>query len=200
MSFRKELKYIVDTNEQKIFKSYFLQKKMRTIFPKRTINSFYFDTKNLDLFRLGQEGVLPRKKIRLRWYNNNTKFCLKEQKFTTIEGRFKLTNKFKEFEIGNIKNYQFLDSIYGKLKPVILIIYNREYFLYNGMRLTFDSDINYCDIMSLSQTKRKDCKNVIEVKTNIETSNDFINYNIGTLDSSFSKYNRGLEILNKIQS
>lgn len=198
MSFRKELKYIVDTNQQKIFKSYLLNKKMKKIFPKRKINSCYFDTKNLDLLKLGQEGILPRKKIRLRWYNNDTEFCLKEQKFTTIEGRFKLTNKFKEFEIGKIKKYQFLDSIYGKLKPTIQIIYTREYFFYNGMRLTFDSDIYYFEIMSLSQKKKKDCKNVIEVKTNIETSNDFINSHIGTLDNSFSKYIRGLQSLNKI--
>ena len=115
------------------------------------------------------------------------------------EGRFKLTNKFEGFELGNIKKYQFLDTIYGNLKPIIQITYSREYFLYKGMRLTFDSDINYFDIMSLSQKKIKDYKNVIEVKTNLETSNDFINSNIGTLDNSFSKYTRGLEILSKIR-
>ena len=37
-------------------------------FPNRTINSLYFDTASLNDYHDSEEGTVPRKKIRVRWY------------------------------------------------------------------------------------------------------------------------------------
>ena len=39
------------------------------LYPSRTINSVYFDTNDLRLFFESEEGLLPRKKLRIRWYD-----------------------------------------------------------------------------------------------------------------------------------
>ena len=72
MSFRKELKFSLYSSEMKLMKSnFFLRKDFKKLFPEREVNSCYFDTYNFDLFRLSLDGIYPRKKVRLRWYNNN---------------------------------------------------------------------------------------------------------------------------------
>ena len=56
---------------------------MRELYPKRVINSCYFDSHDLRCFYDSDEGVLPRKKIRLRWYENKKKIT-KEIKVSSI--------------------------------------------------------------------------------------------------------------------
>ena len=40
-------------------------------FPNRTINSLYFDTASLNDYHDSEEGTVPRKKIRVRWYGTS---------------------------------------------------------------------------------------------------------------------------------
>ena len=53
------------------------EKKAKTLFPSRYINSRYYDNHNLQMFYETLEGFVPRKKIRIRTYNskefNNSK-------------------------------------------------------------------------------------------------------------------------------
>ena len=197
MSFRKELKYSLSTNELKLLKSNLLKNDFNEIYPKRQVNSCYFDNNSLDLFRLSLDGIFPRKKVRLRWYDENVSYCMKEQKISSIEGRYKLNNSFGEINLKDIKKYNFFDKDYGLLKPKILISYTREYFLYKELRFTFDYNIKYLKISGISQKKLKDFMSVIEVKTKPNISNDYINYIFGKFDNGFSKYTRGLIFLNQ---
>ena len=112
MSFRKELKYSFTSNEIKLFKSKILKKDFKELFPMRTVNSCYFDTNNLDLFRLSIDGIYPRKKVRLRWYNNNKNICFKEQKISSVEGRFKLSKIYEGFKFQDINKYKFFEISY----------------------------------------------------------------------------------------
>ena len=68
MTFRKEKKIKLSYYELNKIKAYLLDNGMSSLYPKRKINSQYFDTKNLKMFQDSEEGVLPRKKIRVRWY------------------------------------------------------------------------------------------------------------------------------------
>ena len=43
----------------------------------------------MDLFNLSEEGVVPRKKIRMRFYENNPKNCNLEIKSHLYDGRKK---------------------------------------------------------------------------------------------------------------
>tara|TARA_Y100000589_G_C27181083_1_gene640776 strand:+ start:2268 stop:2870 length:603 start_codon:yes stop_codon:yes gene_type:complete len=197
MSFRKELKFSLYSNEMKLMKSNFLRKDFKELFPGREINSCYFDTYNLDLFRLSLDGIYPRKKLRLRWYNNNKNNCFKEQKVSSIEGRYKLSKIYEGFKFEDINKYKFFDQDYGILKPKILIRYTREYLVYKDLRFTFDFNIRYSDITGQTLKTIHDFKSVLEVKTKPNISNDYINSILGRIDSGFSKYSRGIIFLKK---
>ena len=94
MSFRKEKKYKLTSSDQKILKNNLINKGMKLLYPKREINSIYLDTKNLDFYLNSEEGILPRKKIRIRWYNTDLKKIFKETKISSIEGRYKISEPF----------------------------------------------------------------------------------------------------------
>ena len=65
---RIELKFdITKYSFSKIINKYNLFK----IYPERIVNSIYYDTKNLDLYNDSEEGITPRKKFRVRSYNND---------------------------------------------------------------------------------------------------------------------------------
>ena len=94
MSFRKEKKYKLTASDQKILKNNLINKGMKLLYPKREINSIYLDTKSLDFYLNSEEGVLPRKKIRIRWYNTDLKKVSKETKISSaIEDDVKIVRQ-----------------------------------------------------------------------------------------------------------
>ena len=96
MSFRKEKKFRVTTPDFYAFKNKLLNEGMTELYEPRRINSIYFDTGNLNMFFDSEEGTLPRKKIRVRWYNDEQNFTF-EKKISSIEGRFKTTKTLEQF-------------------------------------------------------------------------------------------------------
>ena len=192
MSFRKEKKYKLTASDQKILKNNLINKGMKLLHPKREINSIYLDTKSLDFFLNSEEGVLPRKKIRIRWYNTDLKKVSKETKISSIEGRYNVSEPFFNAKKIFNNNFQLIDNEYGILKPQILITYIREYFIFNELRLTFDSNIQYKDISSLSGLNIKDKECVMEIKVNFKTNDDYIEKIIEYPISRFSKYSRSI--------
>ena len=94
MSFRIEEKLKVA--ESKIFKlKDWITKNMGvTLYPSRTINSIYFDNQDYTMYNQSIEGVLPRKKIRLRVYGKEfspNKSINKETKISSVEGKYKIS-------------------------------------------------------------------------------------------------------------
>ncbi|MDC1014855.1 VTC domain-containing protein, partial [Candidatus Pelagibacter sp.] len=71
MSFRKEKKFRLSISDFHQLQSLLISQGMSTLHEPRIINSLYYDTPNLIMFHNSEEGVLPRKKIRIRWYNKN---------------------------------------------------------------------------------------------------------------------------------
>ena len=142
MSFRKEKKFNLSINELKLLKYSLLEKGMKVLYPKRIIKSCYFDNKNLQMFHHSEEGILPRKKIRYRWYNSTQKVN-KEIKVSSIEGRFKKTYFIGPINLSKLNQEKLYDQDYGVLYPYIFIKYFREYFLYKKLRFTFDTNIEY---------------------------------------------------------
>lgn len=192
MSFRKEKKYRLSISDMRLLKSLLISQGMQVLYPKRKINTCYFDTKNLKMFFESDAGILPRKKIRLRWYDNNSSIN-KEKKITSFEGRFKTTKSFCLNNLDELKNLTFFESSYGKLYPNIIIRYQREYFSFNDLRITFDSNIVYEDIRTLTSKNSHEKENVMEIKTSISTSENYIEKLINIQPLRFSKYCRGIE-------
>ena len=92
MSFRKEKKAALTHSDLIVLKEKLLSKGMKSLYPSRRINSLYFDTRGFRMFEESEEGLTPRKKIRIRWYNESSTYSL-EKKISSIEGRFKETEK-----------------------------------------------------------------------------------------------------------
>tara|TARA_B110000003_G_C16462083_1_gene462285 strand:- start:75 stop:683 length:609 start_codon:yes stop_codon:yes gene_type:complete len=192
VSFRKEIKYKVTKFEsQKLFKV--LSKNgMKLLHKPRVINSIYFDNNTYDMFYNSEEGVVPRKKIRIRWYNNKINFTL-EKKTSSIEGRFKSSNKCDILKsITQIENHNMIDNNYGYIYPSLKVSYLRTYYNFNNMRVTLDKNINYRNLRSDSFILHEDPENVIEVKVQKEFSDDIIQKFMPYSTSRFSKYSRGL--------
>jgi len=192
MSFRKEKKYKLTHSELGILKNRLIKKGMKFLYPQRKINSIYFDTPNLDFYTASEEGVLPRKKIRIRWYDENISKVFKETKISSIEGRYKFNSQFSKDIIFKSKKLQLFDDEYGILKPQIMISYKREYFVFNNLRLTFDTNIVYEDIWSLSRCNIADNECVMEIKVNFDVNDDYIEKLIEYPISRFSKYSRSI--------
>ena len=160
-------------------------------FEPRVVNSIYFDTINLKMFYDSEEGVLPRKKVRIRWYNTEKIFTL-ENKISSIEGRFKVTDRLDN----NILDNEFLndnrnDEIYGAIQPVLKVSYERSYFIFNQMRITFDKNITYENLKYGNKQKYYEPERVIEIKIPPNFSDDFLEQRIPYPTTRFSKYSRG---------
>ena len=192
MGFRKEDKFRLSYSDMVKIKDHLLSLGMKELYPSRVINSCYFDNDNLTLFHESEEGVMPRKKIRIRWYDKVMSFT-KEIKTSSIEGRFKsLTKNPKLKHLDDVLNSQYFDSSYGILKPSLLVSYERQYFSFKLLRITFDRNISYRYLKYSSEVIRKENETVMEVKTPIDCSDDYIKSIITQPTERFSKYSRGL--------
>ena len=196
MSFRKEYKFRLTPYEIELLKSQLMSKGMKKHHPERKINSLYFDTKDFTLFSQSEEGLVPRSKYRVRWYNDNTKKFF-EEKTSSIEGRFKTSFCISENTFKIIYNQGLFKKKYGILFPSILVTYNRNYYLFKGLRVTFDVKINYSNFSSNFNIQRGDTETVLEVKTANELPEGYIFKHFPYSISRFSKYCRGFHIHNK---
>jgi hypothetical protein len=192
MGFRKEDKFRLSYSDMVKIKDHLLSLGMKELYPSRVINSCYFDNDNLTLFHESEEGVMPRKKIRIRWYDKVMSFT-KEIKTSSIEGRFKSLKKNPKLKhLDDVLNSQYFDSSYGILKPSLLVSYERQYFSFKLLRITFDRNISYRYLKYSSEVIRKENETVMEVKTPIDCSDDYIKSIITQPTERFSKYSRGL--------
>ena len=194
MSFRSETKFRLSYGDSYLLKSNLLSLGMRHLYPNRFINSQYFDTEKLQMFFDSEEGIVPRKKIRIRWYHEKQEKNL-ETKISSIEGRFKIK---KKYETDFNRQYVY-DQLYGKIFPSIFVNYKREYFEFKNLRLTFDSLINYTNLRDKNLKKFNDKETVLEVKTNHLNSYDYISQFISCPTSRFSKYTRGIQLTKLMQ-
>ena len=192
MSFRKEKKIKLTISDYYKFIDLQKNNKANKLYNKRKVNSIYFDNLALDMFHQSEEGVLPRKKIRIRWYDRQNQFNL-EEKTSSVEGRFKQTKTIKNFNtISDILSFKIFDKIYGILTPSLLVSYERSYFNLNKIRITLDEKIKYKNYRNNINQKIVDPERVVELKTGIEISDDYIEKLFPFTNSRFSKYSRGL--------
>lgn len=192
MSFRKEKKFRVTLSDFFKFQKDLTHEGMVELYRPRNINSVYFDTKDHKMFFDSEEGILPRKKVRVRWYNSSDNFTL-EKKISSIEGRFKKTTKCSEFlSQKHVLQQTIFDPQYGTIYPTLLVSYKRSYFTLKSMRITFDENIKYKNITSIYSRIYLDPERVIEIKISKDISDDYVEKIIPNSTSRFSKYSRGL--------
>lgn len=130
----------------------------RRAYPNRCVRSLYFDTALLDDFQLNLAGVSDRKKLRLRWYGNDS-----ESRTAVLEVKHKRDQMGIKYaypiEFAQPLAQIPLDSLPQLLTsqlpeearvlfergavPAVLLTYQRDYFVSadGRVRVTLDQDI-----------------------------------------------------------
>jgi len=189
------------------------------IYHTRYVNNIYFDSVNMEDYLSNINGLLYRKKTRIRWYGDlfgnieNASLELKTKK--GLLG-VKQSYRFPSFFINNSSNVQtFLTAIrkseipeslrqqLKSLRPVLLNQYRRKYFLSSdkNYRITVDTDFKFFRINSYNNSFLHKMTNrfciVLEVKYNQDrdaAAEHITNYFPFRITKS-SKYVTGIELL-----
>lgn len=169
---RYEIKLVLDHGKLAEFLLW-MQKHTTAIpvyFP-RTVNSLYFDNLEYQAVRDNLTGISNRKKIRLRWYNQEEKFDVSgvalELKIRNGRLGYKNTVRLPQLEptlcktrLGDvlpsispmmIDEPELLEVFEEHYIPTIHLNYLREYFVdTHGIRITIDRDIRFFPVTPLS--------------------------------------------------
>ena len=197
--------YSVDRIESVLIKSRFSFTKQHE---DRYVNSIYFDNKYLDSVKENLDGVVSKKKIRLRWYGShnliqNPRLEVKlKMGYLNTKKIFELKNfkiKFSENNLNNInsillKKYNFLNNY----KIVTSTHYIRKYFIsiINNIRATIDTDIFYKKLRQLNNfnLNNKDSRPILELKYKT-ADDDYVRTNLKNLTLRFSKNSKYINSL-----
>ena len=116
---RQETKFI---GSYQYLKSLISSKKIERHHESRIVNSIYYDNKDFESFIDSEEGSVPRKKYRLRWYGDS--FFDKNK----INGQFEIKSTFdtyREKEIHQLKNIKE-DDLLNYINKLLITNYNIE--------------------------------------------------------------------------
>ena len=167
---RIEKKFVLGKYKEDFLTRFLLINGFTKHFDNRIINSIYLDTINFDFAKDNINGVSERKKIRLRWYDDNLNKIFIEQK---NKKNFKVWKNIEEIKPTNIKKNliknledYFKNNNFSKLANfnynfVLKTNYKRGYWISDdkNIRATIDTDIN--------ASSCKDMKNVINLSETI---------------------------------
>lgn len=195
MSFRTEEKISLSTSQSFEILENLYSLGMKSLYPKRLISSIYFDANNFQMLVDSEEGLLPRKKIRIRSYNNCTDKFLFEKKISSIEGRFKTSSEVKHQTMDSYFNNGYFDRQYGVLFPKVRVEYERQYFKLEDLRVTLDSNIRYCAFES--ECLIRETSNVLEFKGSINFSQDDLFKYMPSQRRRFSKFSNAMNAIYK---
>ena len=167
---RNEIKFKLDNFNLIKFKK---ETELFLAYPQRKVFSIYFDTFNYKDFIDSEEGTVPRKKIRLRYYNSFYKNLNEDKK---IKGSIELKKTLDIYrEKKSIKIFDTLKNsitlcenfLNQKRYPVCAITYQRSYYKsFSGIRITIDKNIQYYKIDKDRQLilNSFESENIIEMK------------------------------------
>ncbi len=154
---RKEIKYLLSKDQYQILLAEISKNMEPDKYGKSTVQTIYFDTDTDLLVRRSIDKPFYKEKLRLRSYGTarmeDDVFLEIKKKFDGIVYKRRITIKQSdvipflkgelnlETQIGQELNY-FRDY-YKNLRPSTLIIYDREAYTKDDLRITFDHDIKY---------------------------------------------------------
>ena len=186
---RIEKKFFIDHLSLERVEAEILKYGFNPIFKERIIKSLYYDTTDFKCYKESIEGVVPRKKYRIRSYDKKNSFHL-EIKSQQLDGRYKKTTPINEYP------NKLFDKEYGMLEKKLFTEYKRKYFSNSYLRLTLDSEIKFEKLNRQKIIFRN--KFVIELKPLSEysvQSQQLAENLFNTPEVSFSKYEKAVERL-----
>lgn len=217
--YRNEIKFIINKNMAEVLKqrlSLIMDVDTNSVNSDNSyyIRSLYFDDEDSNAFYEKLDGVEYRKKYRIRIYNLDDKFIRLECKYKhnnmTSKDQILITKEecskiidskvdgFK-LEKDNLLNQFLVDYRLNRLKPCIIVDYNRLAFTYHvsDVRITFDSKIksglynyNLFDENACTYSVIDDSEVVLEVKFNevLPEAIAIILSTVPTFRQAFSKF------------
>ena len=159
-NYRYEIKFIL--NETNYSNASFIinaKTSMKKNFSNRVVNSLYFDDMNFSSIQDNLIGLADRKKMRLRWYDNNSfdKRAIFEIK--KRRGRLGSKDTFKidslygsvmDFKINDVSNLINKDLLKKEvvlseyLQSTLQVSYERQYYRnFENIRVTIDRNIGF---------------------------------------------------------
>ena len=201
MNNRLEKKFIYNIGDES-YKYFLISGMFKETYPKRVVNSIYFDTDIYQDVWDNINGFGNRKKIRIRWYNelNNSPVFIEEKKKIGFVTQKKIENlgNFKDFSDLTlfIKNEDYQKNSLFKnkkinIKKALILQYERNYFeLYNKkLRVTVDKKLKI--FQKFPNKFIENDKLIIELKYSVKNSsyvNNFVKNNF--LDNRNQKYSK----------
>ena len=191
-SWRWEKKFTCERWEVDKLKINLFEKGYNRLYPRRQVNSVYFDDVKLTSYYDNLLGISDRLKYRLRFYGIREYVDPRfEKKIKTSDFNTKVTMPFngRLNDLGSVK-YPGKDH----LRPLTHVSYSREYYFNSveGVRVTIDTDISYTSL--LSQARISDRIVVVEFKSDHE--NNILNVpKILSINTRNSKYCKGISAL-----
>jgi hypothetical protein len=171
MTFRIEEKLYIRSENLIDFRNYLNSKSVKQIYHPRKIKSLYFDNSNLAMYNDSIEGVVPRKKIRIRAYpNTSDKNFYLEIKNSSVEGRFKTRRIVNNKKVDYYKKAGVFDSQYGTCLPNFYVSYEREYSIIDDVRISIDKNLVYENYRT--NNVHNDSNSIVEIKTSIKKNLD----------------------------
>ena len=168
----------------------------RVLYPERIICSRYFDNQNKEIYFDTVEGIVPRKKIRIRNYpNSEDKKNYLEIKYSSVEGRFKTRKIIDNKTVDFYKRAGCFDNKYGVCMPNFYVTYDREYMIIDDVRISIDKNIKYENFKTNYYQKEKNC--IIELKTSADKDSDELVNLFPFQRIRFSKYCFAVENCNR---
>ena len=196
MSFRTEEKLYIRQENLIDFKKFIFNLSGKKIHKPRKIKSLYFDNSNLDMYNDSVEGIVPRKKIRIRNYpNSEDKKNYLEIKYSSVEGRFKTRKIIDDKTVDFYKRAGCFDNKYGVCMPNFYVTYDREYMIIDDVRISIDKNIKYENFKTNYYQKEKNC--IIEHKTSADKDSDDLVNLFPFQRIRFSKYCFAVENCNR---
>ena len=216
---RCERKYTIDSSDLIDLTPFILTNPTGFVeeYPKRQVNSLYFDTPTLEHCQASLRGDFHRIKPRIRWYGENTKkITLAQLEFKVKEGElgYKRVAGLKRAKINLNKKPLRQKYILKKIQkqvpkemlihlreliPVLITSYQREYFISadRKVRLTVDTDLNYTLFHNQPDRMINDPKTVVEIKylPEHERKAREITKHLPLILYKMSKYASGVEFL-----
>ena len=192
MSFRIEEKLLINRKQILEFKDFLFKKHAKQLFPPRTIQSLYFENFKDEMYKDSLEGSVPRKKIRVRNYPHDKNASLYlEMKISSADGRYKTRNIIDKNKFIDIKKLGIYDNQYGVCRPLLYVIYNREYYKIDDVRISVDENIEY--YLYSGRKLGYDNNSIVELKASIQTNKDDLLNNFPFQRIRFSKYCNAFE-------
>ena len=155
---RLEFKYILNIEQYNAIISTIREIMNHDEYGDKTIQSLYFDTPNYRLIRESIEKPYFKEKLRLRSYgliNKDSEVFLEMKrksekvvykrrvKVTEDEAFDFISNKTDGDDDQISKELKYFRDYYQNLEPKILLLYDREAYNLDRLRVTFDTNIRY---------------------------------------------------------